>query len=198
MKKSRVASILVVDDNSQNLQLLGSVLQERGYDVAFAMNGKEALDYLTEELPDLILLDVMMPGMDGFEVCRDFKKVPDNKNVPVIFLTAKTETEDIVHGFECGAVDYISKPFQAAELLARVHTHVELKRAREEIISLKGLLPICAGCKKIRDDDGFWLKVETYLTTHTDVELTHGLCPDCYQESLKKIEQYRQKMQREQ
>ena len=127
---------------------------------------------------------------------RKFKEVPRNKNVPVIFLTAKSETEDIVRGFTCGAVDYISKPFHAAELLARVQTHIELKRAREEIISLKGLLPICAGCKKIRDDDGFWLRVEAYLTTHTDVELTHGLCPDCYQESLKKIEPYRQKMQR--
>ena len=92
--------ILAVDDNPQNLQLLGSILQSEDYEVAMAMNGREALDYLAEELPDLILLDVMMPELDGFQVCSEFKKKQKNSNVPVIFLTAKNEVDDIVKGFD--------------------------------------------------------------------------------------------------
>ncbi len=189
------SSILAVDDNQHNLQLLGSVLQKEGYEVAMAMNGEEALAYLREELPDLILLDVMMPTMDGFQVCEEFKKDQMNTNIPVIFLTAKTDTDDVVKGFESGGVDYISKPFKSAELLARVKTHLDLKKAREEILTLKGLLPICAVCKKIRDDDGFWQQVETYIKDRTDTEFTHCLCPNCYKKQIAQIEEYERKKQ---
>ncbi len=126
-----VPLILIVDDTRVNLQLLGKILMKVNYELAIANSGYEALDMLREVKPDLILLDVMMPGIDGYEVCKTLKSSPETKNIPVIFLTAKSEKEDIVTGFEMGAVDYVTKPFNSAELLARVKTHLELKYARD-------------------------------------------------------------------
>ena len=133
LKPQKPFLILIVDDVETNLQLLGNILQEQNYDVSFASNGHDALSILETELPDLILLDVMMPEMDGFEVCERVKNNPRTKDTPVIFLTAKAETEEILKGFELGAVDYVTKPFNSAELLARVQTHLTLKRAKEEL-----------------------------------------------------------------
>lgn len=178
-ENSENGSILIVDDNPQNIQVLGSVLKTKNYDVSISMTGLEALDYLTHDQPDLILLDVMMPQMDGYEVCRIIKKDNALKNIPIVFITAKSETEDIVKGFKTGAVDYISKPFNSEELLARVETHIELYRSREEIKKLKEMIPICSHCKKIRDDDGYWKGVEQYISEHTDSSFSHGICPDC-------------------
>ncbi len=125
--------ILVVDDKAKNLQLVGSLLEDNGYDIAFAKNGQRALELAEQDPPDVILLDVMMPGMDGYEVCTRLKKIESLVHVPVIFLTAKTETEDIVQAFESGGVDYVTKPFRTGELIARVTTQMELKRARESL-----------------------------------------------------------------
>jgi phosphoserine phosphatase RsbU/P len=125
--------ILIVDDNPKNLQVLGNYLQLEGYMVEFAMNGESALDWIGRTKFDLILLDIMMPGMDGFEVCRNIKKDPLNNETPVIFLTAKVDTESIVNAFELGAVDYVIKPFNQKELIARVKTQIEIKRGRDEI-----------------------------------------------------------------
>jgi len=123
--------ILIVDDVAKNLQVLGNILSKKGYKIAIATNGEQALLRIRQNLPDLILLDVMMPDMDGFEVCKKLKEVPETSEIPVIFLTGKTETGDIVKGFELGAVDYVVKPFNSTELLARVNTHLSLKEARE-------------------------------------------------------------------
>ncbi len=156
--------------------------------------------------PDLILLDIMMPGMDGLEVCRKLKGMDETRETPVIFLTAKTETEDIVRGFEAGGVDYITKPFQAVELLARVKTHLELKKAREtrdrligelrealdKVRVLSGLLPICSYCKKIRDDQGYWSRVEEYITEHSDVTFSHGICPDCMEKHFSYLAEHQE------
>lgn len=127
--------ILVVDDVPQNLQVLRSTLQKEGYRIAAANNGQVALRYLQKEIPDLILLDVMMPEINGFEVCREIKSQEAFKDVPVIFLTARTEVEDVIAGFDAGGVDYITKPFNMAELLMRVKTHMELKKARDQLIA---------------------------------------------------------------
>jgi len=125
--------ILIVDDVEENVQLLGNILQEHNYDVSFASNGKNALDILESETPDLIMLDIMMPGMDGFEICSKIKENPKNKDIPIIFLTAKTQQEDIIKGFDMGAVDYVTKPFELSELLARVDNHISLKQAKDEL-----------------------------------------------------------------
>lgn len=120
------ATILVVDDMPNNLEVVRDTLTSRGYTATTAISGERALNRLQKHVPDLILLDVQMPGIDGFETCYKIKKNPEWQNIPIIFLTALTDTDSIVKGFSLGAVDYISKPFQEAELLARVRTHLQL------------------------------------------------------------------------
>ncbi len=171
--------VLLVDDNPQNLQVLGQTLQNSDYEIAMALSGKEALRFLEDENPDIILLDVMMPEMNGYDVCKKLKENDKWKNIPVIFLTAKTEVDDIVAGFDAGGVDYISKPFNSRELIARVKTHIELKNAREEIYNLRGIIPVCASCHKVRDDNGYWDQVERYISKHSHAQFSHSVCPDC-------------------
>jgi two-component system, sensor histidine kinase and response regulator len=127
-------SILIVDDEPANIQLMGNLLRENDYHVEFTTNGKQALEWVESEQFDLILLDVMMPGMDGFEVCQVLKSLPTTRDIPIIFLTAKTQPEDIVKGFELGGADYVSKPFNQKELLQRIHTHLEIKLNREILV----------------------------------------------------------------
>jgi sigma-B regulation protein RsbU (phosphoserine phosphatase) len=127
------ANILIVDDNLKNLQVLGNILNIDLYNVEFAINGRAAIEWIQKKNFDLILLDVMMPEIDGFEVCEKIKSYDKNKNTPVIFLTAKTDLNSIIQGFDLGAVDYIIKPFNKRELLARVSTHLELKKSRDII-----------------------------------------------------------------
>ncbi len=128
--------ILIVDDTVINLQILGKILIDSGYHVTAAKSGHEALDFLQKKVPDMILLDVMMPAMDGFELCRKIKSNPATAQVPVIFITALTETKDKITGFRSGAVDYITKPLQPEEVLARVGTHLEIERQRRELEDL--------------------------------------------------------------
>jgi CheY-like chemotaxis protein len=124
--------ILIVDDVLKNLQVLGNILRAEGYFFTPATSGKQALKIIEKRLPDLILLDVMMPETDGYEVCRILKDNPATKDIPIIFLTAKTDTEDIVKGFAMGGVDYITKPFSPAELLARINTHLKILKISNE------------------------------------------------------------------
>lgn len=125
--------ILIVDDVPKNIQIVANNLQGEGYQMAFAQNGTTALEMAENKNFDLILLDIMMPDMDGFAVCERLKRSPRTREVPVIFLTAKADSESIVHGFEAGAMDYVTKPFNGTELLARVRTHLELYRSRQAL-----------------------------------------------------------------
>ncbi len=133
------STILVVDDSPDNVKVLIGILSEK-YTIKVALNGEKALKLAGKKPPDLIMLDVVMPEMDGYEVCRRLKSMPELKEVPIIFLSGKTEVEDIIRGFELGAVDYVSKPFNATELSVRINTHLqiaflqnELTRANEEL-----------------------------------------------------------------
>ncbi len=126
-------SILIVDDVPKNIQLLGSILKEEEYDLEFATSGKEALEWLDSKPFDLVLLDIMMPEMDGFEVCRRIKENPATREVSVIFLTAKADFQSIIQGFETGAVDYITKPYNRKELLVRVKTHLTMQLQRRQL-----------------------------------------------------------------
>ncbi|MGL5032780.1 MAG: diguanylate cyclase, partial [Microcystaceae cyanobacterium] len=125
--------ILVVDDVTKNLQLVMEILEQVGYSTTFAVGGKQTLERLKTVTPDLILLDLMMPGMNGLEVCEILKADPTYQNIPIIFLTASNEREHLIEAFEKGAIDYISKPFHSPELLARVKTHLMLKQAQDEL-----------------------------------------------------------------
>ena len=132
--KKQDFSILVVDDNKENLKVVSNFLKAEGYQIALSLNADDARNILEENQIDLILLDVMMPGTDGFTLCRQLKEDNRLKEIPVIFLTAKTETSDLVEGFNSGGVDYITKPFQKEELIARVNNHVALANAKNEIL----------------------------------------------------------------
>jgi len=151
-----------------------------------------------------------MPEMSGYEVCRQLKADERTHEISVIFLSALAETLDRVKAFSTGGVDYITKPFQVEEVLARVKTHLtirnlqkelqgknaqlegknvqlqqkntQLQEALDNIKTLRGLIPICANCKKIRDDEGFWNQVEVYVRDHTEADFSHGICPDCARE----------------
>ena len=132
--KVNQSSVLIVDDNVDNLQVLGGFLQNEGLTIEFAVDGMSALKWMDKKKFDLILLDIMMPGMDGYEVCSIIKKNPAISEIPIIFITAKTDSESIIKGFEAGAVDYITKPFIKSELLIRVKTQLNIKEANEQIV----------------------------------------------------------------
>jgi DNA-binding response OmpR family regulator len=201
------ANILIVDDIATNIQVLGSILDKKGYEISYATDGLQALDMIKEEEYDLILLDIMMPNMDGFEVCRRIHQMPGKAAIPVIFLTARNEKHDVIEGLNVGAVDYVTKPFNSEELLARVSTHVQLKSAKdritrqneelsaqnqqlqqlnnelktalEHIKKLEGIIPICSICHKIRDDEGYWKRIEGYIQERSEARFSHSLCPVC-------------------
>ena len=126
-------NLLVVDDTAASLKLLTHLLRTEGYEVRSAISGELALHAAAREPPDLILLDIRMPGMDGFEVCRRLKAQPETRGVPVIFVSAVADAEEKLQGFAVGAVDFVSKPYQRDELLARVHTHLDLNRLRNHL-----------------------------------------------------------------
>ena len=131
---SKKPHLLIVDDTPQNIQILGKTLREEGYEITVAVSGEQAIKVVGKILPDLILLDIMMPEMDGFETCERLQLSPQTQNIPVIFLTALTDTNNIVKGFDCGAVDYITKPFRTSEVVARVKTQLELKFSKENLL----------------------------------------------------------------
>ena len=193
-------NILIVDDNPANLKLLSGMLTEYGYNVRPVPSGKLALSGAKAITPDLILLDIMMPDIDGYEVCKKIRADKKTENVPVIFISAINDTLDKVKAFSLGGTDYITKPFQLEEVLARVKTHLsirklqkklenqlqeearlnkKLKSAITKIKVLQELLPVCSNCKKIRDDEGYWHEVTTYIHEHSDIEFTHSICPEC-------------------
>ncbi len=226
------ATILIVDDDPGNIAVLADFLNDHSFRILVAEDGESGIERASYAHPDLILLDVLMPGMDGYEACRRLKAIDATKDTPVIFMTALGETAHKIKGFEVGAVDYITKPFQWEEVLARVavHLHIrelannlqeakeslesrveerttelaranrelqremaERKRAEKEKESLigelqdalskvkllSGFLPICASCKKIRDDKGYWRQIETYIRDHSEAEFSHSICPEC-------------------
>jgi len=130
---SSPANILIVDDVEDNIEILGDLLTFDGYNVQIARSGESALKRVRESRPDLILLDILMPGMDGFEVCERLKADANNSDIPVVFVSSMTDLESKVRGFKIGGVDYINKPFQHAEILVRVNTHITLLRLRKDL-----------------------------------------------------------------
>ncbi|MFA9388895.1 MAG: response regulator [Prolixibacteraceae bacterium] len=133
LNQPKPSTILVVDDNKKNLQVLGNILHEEEYKVAMAMEGKSAIKLARHLLPDLIVLDIMMPGMDGFEVCKILKADELTKEIPIIFLTAKIELDDVVEGFNLGGADYVTKPFKKKELMVRIKNHLDLINSKRKI-----------------------------------------------------------------
>lgn len=188
-------SVLVADDEPVSRAVVTAMLRRAGYDVLVVADGAEALEALLSPAPPaMAIIDWMMPGFDGVEVCRQLRKVPTDTPPYVILLTSRDSSDDVVTGLHAGADDYVTKPPNAEELLARVNVGarvVGLQRALAERVhslqealrnvkQLQGLLPICAYCKRIRDDKNYWQQVESYISQHAAVRFSHSYCPDCF------------------
>ncbi|RJR17901.1 MAG: DNA-binding response regulator [Desulfobacteraceae bacterium] len=187
-------SILVVDDDPEILFATARVLQSAGYEVKKAETGEQCLLNLSEKTFDLVLLDVVLPDMSGHEVCRKIKNSEEMRGTYVLMASGmKTSSDDQSEGLETGADGYFTRPIANRELLARIQAMVriinaererdrlikELKDALANVKTLRGLLPICASCKKIRDDRGYWTQVEVFIGNHSEADFSHGICPDC-------------------
>lgn len=204
-------AILIVDDSTDHYALLRSILTKAGHNqilgaesaqAAFSMLNLDGTPSATDI--DLILMDVLMPEIDGVQACRRIKQQTHLRDIPIIMVTAKNDLENLQEAFSAGAMDYINKPVKSVELLARVasaitlkkemdcrklreselrRTNEELQQALREVKVLRGLIPICASCKKIRNDGGFWQQIEEYIGEHSEAEFSHGICQPC----LKKL-----------
>jgi len=187
--------VLIAEDDSVSRLLLDSILREWGYDVVTTSDGVEAWDALAgPAAPRLAILDWQMPGVDGLELCRRLRADHATASTYVLLLTGKGGTDNVVQGLRSGANDYLTKPFDLDELSARLGVGrrvVELQQALTERVAqleqalarvkrLEGMIPICAWCKKIRNDQNFWQQVEEYLGERGDVRFSHGICPQCF------------------
>ena len=194
--------VLVADDDRLARRLVEAALTSAGYPFVSMGDGAAARDALTaEDGPDVALLDWMMPGLSGPEVCRQIRTIPRSVSPYLILLTSRDGIHDIVAGLDAGADDYIVKPFRPEELRARVAVGARMVALQRDLLDrmkeleaalarehqLQGLLPICAYCKKIRNDQNYWQQVETYVTEHSAAQFTHSICPDCKEKVLAEI-----------
>lgn len=234
-KQVKKAKVLIVEDSHTQAIQLESLLEESGFEVSVAYDGAEGLSFLKEGKPDLVISDILMPEMDGYELCRKIKEDDDLDEIPVLLLTQLNEPEDIIKGLESGADNFVTKPYDPKLLLSQIEyilvnrtmrtsprtemgmevffagkkyfinsnrmqildllfstyqnslqqkrelekTNKELKEALDTIKTLHGIIPICANCKKIRDDKGSWSQLEAYFSKHSEVQFSHGICPEC-------------------
>lgn len=230
--------ILIVEDSVPQSKILKNSLEKNNFLVHHTANGKQALEYLVDHTPAVIISDVIMPIMNGFEFCKRVKADKKLNSTPVILLTTLSEPEDVIRGLESGADTFITKPYdegilisclkhiidnielrkrkttdnegieitfagnkylvtsdrvQMLDLLISIYQNAmlktrelektvhELRKANKTITTLKGLIPICSSCKKIRNDQGYWEQIEMYIQSHSEAEFTHGFCPECSQ-----------------
>ncbi len=193
-EESMKMRILIAEDDLVSRMLLHAALNHWPFQVVVATCGEEAWQIMQQEdAPRLAIVDWMMPGMDGLELCRRLRDLKVEYSPYLILLTTRDTKEDIVTGLNAGANDYLAKPFDINELRARIDVGrrmvemqrqlvekvSELREALDNVKFLRGILPICARCKKIRDDQGYWNQVEIYISNHSEAEFSHGLCPDC-------------------
>jgi response regulator RpfG family c-di-GMP phosphodiesterase len=205
LKLSEQFKILITDDSPDVLLMSTTLLRRAGYEVLEASTGKECLDAVRVHHPDLVLLDVILPDMTGIQVCRQIKNDKSLKDIFVILASGvQVSSDNQAEGLDIGADGYIIKPIPNKEFLARIQAGERIKRAEDalrekekqqqtlisqletalaEIKTLKGCIPICATCKKIRDDEGCWNQLEAYISEHADVTFTHGICPTCLEQA---------------
>ena len=187
--------VVIAEDDRVTGEILARTLQRWEYQTALVSDGAEAWERLrTASEPTLAILDWMMPGMDGPDVCRRVRTELPLANMYLLLVTARESRGDVIAGLDAGADDYIIKPFDPDELRARVAVGArvlslqqklaervtELQAALSNVKQLRGLLPICSYCKRIRGDDQYWQQVEGYIAQHSDAQFSHGICPTCY------------------
>ena len=234
--------ILIVEDSRTQAEQLRYILEKKGYRVSSAANGRQALDFLGQQIPDVVVTDILMPGMDGYELCKRIRSEERLKDVPVILVTSLSEPADVIKGLEAGADNFITKPYDERYIISRIEylvanrelrknaetdratevffsgkryhiaaerlqildlllstyenahlqnrelltmqkklreSNEQLQEALDNIKTLSGLIPICSGCKKIRDDKGYWNQIESYIRDHSEAKFSHSICPDC-------------------
>lgn len=191
--------VMLADDDPV-FRRLAQRLLAKDHEVVVARDGLQAWQaFLAPEVPRIAVLNWMMPGLDGLEVCRRIRQHPATAATYVLLITAKHRVQDVVEGLEAGADDYIVKPFHASEFRARIKVGervtqledslsariAELEHALRHVRVLQGLLPICSYCKRIRDDKNYWEQLDTYLMEHSQLEFSHGICPECYEKIYK-------------
>lgn len=192
---------LIAEDDITSRAMLAGAMKKWGYDLAVTEDGAEAWEVMTQpDAPKLVLLDWEMPEMDGLAVIHKIRGLETREPPYIILLTSRGAKEDIVLALKAGANDYVTKPFDRDELKARLdvgrrmvelqaslvfqmgeltRAMEELKKATEDVRTLRGIIPICAHCKQIRDDKGYWNQVEVYVRDHSEASFSHGICPQC-------------------
>jgi sigma-B regulation protein RsbU (phosphoserine phosphatase) len=195
--------ILIAEDDPVSRCFLEATLVKSGYEVTVTSDGHQAWEALQRDAPAIAILDWMIPGIDGVEVCRRVRAIQTPTPIYLILLTAKSEKEDIVQGLDAGADDYVTKPFDRKELHARINVGLrvselqrnladrigDLEAALTRVKQLQGLLPICSYCKKVRDDQNYWQQVDSYISKHSEVEFSHSICPTCYDRLIQQTSQ---------
>lgn len=225
-------NILIIDDRPENLIALESILDDPKIQLIKAESGLKALELVLKYEFALILADVVMPDMDGYETAELLRGKAESKQIPIIFITAiNKELKFVFKGYEAGAVDYLIKPFEPEILKSKVKVFIQLfqqqkiieqqaehlrqkitklnetyeelekkEKAQEELIEelqhalsevkkLSGLIPICASCKKVRDDEGYWGAVESYISSRSEAQFSHGICPECIKKDFSDIKE---------
>jgi CheY-like chemotaxis protein len=192
--------VLIADDDKSSRDLLRHLLTSNGYETHVTYDGNDAWKAMQEkDAPKLVLLDWMMPGISGDEICRLARKTQPQAPPYIILVTSYPGSAAAVNGLRSGANDYVRKPYNPEELLARVHIGAEMVRlcselanrieeleaALAEIKQLRGILPICSYCKRVRDDRDYWQQVDVYLRDHSNAQISHGICPDCFERIVK-------------
>jgi sigma-B regulation protein RsbU (phosphoserine phosphatase) len=187
--------VLIADDDPISARVLDATLRQWGHEVIVTRDGQAAWEVLqAEDAPKLAIIDWIMPGLEGPEVCRRVRALARPVPTYIILLTSKDRPDDVVRGLESGADDYVTKPFDRGELRSRLGVGArvvalqqgladrvrDLEAALGQVKQLKGLLPICAYCMKIRDDQNYWQRVETYISSHSNARFSHGICPQCW------------------
>ena len=211
------SKILIVDDRPENLLSLTAMLEDPEINIISASSGNEALMLLLQHDFALVFLDVQMPEMNGFEVAELMRAKNKTKTIPIIFITALSRDQrHLFKGYESGAVDYICKPIlepmilrSKVQIFCQLHNqkrliekqvndladkNLLLEKQLAEITTLRGILPICSTCKKIRDDQGYWKQLESYFHNHSGIDFSHGYCPECAAKALAKAKNITQQL----
>lgn len=177
--------ILIADDDRLSCTLLRRTLARLGHEVIETSDGRQAWECFQRQAIPLLIVDWMMPFINGLELCRMVRAEQRARYTYIIMLTALGGKGSYLEGINAGADDFITKPFDPDELKARLNVAERILGLHAEMKQLKGLLPVCAYCNRIRDDDDSWMRIEKYITRRTDAAFSHGICPDCYESRVR-------------
>lgn len=177
--------ILIAEDDSTSRLVLQVMLQKAGHEVIISVDGERAWKAWQDNFCPVVISDWFMPGLSGLELCRKIRNTPEVGYTYIILLTAYGGKSNYLEAMEAGVDDFVTKPADKEQLVARLHVAERILGLRHEVKRLEGLLPICACCKKIRDQDNQWKQLESYISQHSEATFSHGYCPECHEKALR-------------